>query len=66
MKSDPKKFASFVGKMKERIKVPGGTSVSVEQILKRQQEAWDLVYGISFEEFDAAWGEWVLDTYSKK
>lgn len=63
---DPKKFASFVGKMKDRIKVPGGTAVSTEQVLQRQQEAWDLIYGLSFEEFDAAWSEWVMDTYKKK
>ena len=66
IKSDPEKFASFVSKMKDRIKVPGGTAVTAEQILQRQQEAWDLVYDLSFEEFDAAWGDWVLDNYSKK
>lgn len=66
MQSDPAKFASFVAKMKAPIKVPGGTSVTAEQVMERQAEAWKLIYDMDFAAFDEAWSEWVLDTYSKK
>jgi hypothetical protein len=66
MQTDPAKFASFVAKMKAPIKVPGGTSVSAEQVMERQAEAWKLIYDLEFAAFDEAWAEWVLDTYSKK
>ena len=66
MQHDPAKFASFVAKMKAPIKVPGGTSVTAEQVMERQAEAWKLIYDLDLDAFDEAWGDWVLDTYSKK
>jgi len=66
LETDPERFASFCSEIKKRIKAPGGTVISAEMIAEHQAKAWQRVYDMDPAEFDAAWSEWVLDTYAKK
>jgi len=60
-------FAQFVDGVKGRIKgVPTNRIATSEEILAQQNRVFQEVYGWSHEDFDDAWGKWVLKNYPKK
>jgi len=60
----PERFAIYFDMMKGKL-VPSGAP-SQEIIQARQLEALQEAFGFDPAGFDAAWSEWVLDTYPKK
>jgi hypothetical protein len=66
IKSDRERFASFVGAMKDKFQVRGGTVITPEMMLERQVKTFQQVYNMTPEEFDLQWSAWVLETYPKK
>ena len=65
VRARPEEFGRFLIAFKAPIPVKGRTP-TVEEIDARQLAALQDVLGLDAEGFDAAWAEWVLDTYPKR
>ena len=65
IKTDRKRFASFVGEVKDYLRSADGR-VTIDMVMERQAKAFKHVYNMTPEEFDAKWSAWVMETYAKK
>jgi hypothetical protein len=66
IRTDRKRFASFVGEVKDFLRAPAGEVVTIDMVMERQMKAFQHIYGMTPEEFDQKWAAWVMETYSKK
>ena len=58
-------FASFFAQVKDHPRTEDWR-LGYEQLLERQSQALQAAFGFDEAGFDAAWSEWVLDTYPRK
>ncbi|RKY21829.1 MAG: hypothetical protein DRQ55_03065 [Planctomycetota bacterium] len=66
MNHDEGAFGRFMERLKDPLPVEPGVAPSEDDVEPRAREALELAWGMTPEQLDAAWAEWVLDTYPRK